>query len=66
MVEQIKEKIMEMLDQHGKHIPKSPDYDICVVLKDLYFYIEELEGKEYDINKDLHFLDKYKDYYLNN
>lgn len=58
----IKEEILRVCDKHGKNIPHEPDYDICVVLKDLYFFIESLEGKEYDISKDLHFLDRYKDY----
>lgn len=61
-LEKIKAEILRVCDEHGKKIPRQPDYDICVVLKDLYFFIESLEGEKYDISKDLHFLDRYKNY----
>lgn len=60
MVEKIKEEIIRKIDEYGKNIPRSPDYDICIVLRDIYLYIEELEGKEVDIDRYLNFLDKYK------
>ena len=61
MPEQIKQKILELIDTYGKNIPRAPDYDVCVVLRDLLFFIRELEGETIELNEYLTFLDKYKE-----
>ena len=60
MVEEIKKEILSLIDQYGKNIPNAPDYDICIVLRDLLFFIREQEGETIDLEEYLSFLDKYK------
>ena len=60
MVDKIKTEILNVIDGLGQNLFEGSNYSICIVLRDLYFWIREQEGETIPVGDYLNFLDKYK------